>query len=232
MTTPLPHDPPALPDHPPSPMDMVGRGPAPTVGTHGPHDHTPRDVVAVREIFWHNVIREMLTALSAMVIERHLAPYDPATEKVMQDTFDGRMAVITMLGQRIPIAEVHPLFACSVATSPRSRALSMEVQCTVFQIRTPTGEIYTIPLHEIRCFHALTPDLMQQMEKAAQRHSRNGDDAGEPFGFAAFTSLAQSEMVHEDETIAVNEHEPIGHPPVGPGLGSMPSLDPGSAGSD
>lgn len=212
-----------------SPMDLVGTGPAPSVGPHRPGEHTPRDVIAVREIFWHNVIREMLTALSAMVIERHLSPYDPATEQEVQSTFDGRLAVITTLGQRIPIAEVHPLFACSVPTNARSRALSMEVQCTVFQIRTPTGEIYTLPLHEIRSFHALTPELMTQIQQAAHNQSRFPGDEQEPFGFAAYTSLANAEMARQEDNQTTSHHEQLGHPPIGPGLGSMPGTAPDGA---
>lgn len=154
---------------------------------------SPQRVQARRELFWNNVIREMLTALSVMRLERESDVYDPAAEKGTRQTFDGRLAVITTLGARIPIAEVHPLFACSVPSSPESRELSEEVQCTVFQIRTPGGEVYTLPLHEIRAFHALTPELLAQIEEHArqQEQLRQPRGANQPFGFAAFTSLSR-----------------------------------------
>jgi hypothetical protein len=71
----------------------------------------------------------------------------------------------------------------------------MEVECTVFQIRTPGGEVFTLPLEEMRTFHALTPELMRKLERAARREARRrGEAPGEeqiPFGFAAFTSLSR-----------------------------------------
>jgi len=174
------------------------------------------DVAATRELFWQNVMREILTNLS-MVSGRNSAPaHAPAppdaaaieasgqgaalapgaeveTSEEME-LFDGRLAVITRQGQRVPIAEVFPLFACGIAT-PGERTLSMEVECTVFQIRTPGGEVFTLPLEEMRTFHSLTPELMQKLERAARRESkRRGEPPDEeqiPFGFAAFTSLSR-----------------------------------------
>lgn len=161
----------------------------------------PEAAMARRELFWNNVIREMLTALSAMRLARDSQVYDPSAEEHLRDTFDGRLAVVTSLGARIPIAEVHPLFACSVNTSAEQRELSEQVQCTVFQIRTPGGEVYTLPVHEIRSFHALTPELLAQIEAQARAQDEaaaagrgepaEDQDTKRPFGFAAFTSLSQ-----------------------------------------
>jgi len=75
----------------------------------------------------------------------------------------------------------------------------------------------------------LTPELMSQIQQAAHSQSPSQGDAQEPFGFAAYTSLADSEMSREDDLDATNLHEPLGHPPIGPGLGSMPNSDPDSA---
>ncbi|MCC6286175.1 MAG: hypothetical protein IT439_12890 [Phycisphaerales bacterium] len=160
----------------------------------------PEAAIARRELFWNNVIREMLTALSVMRLSRDSQVYEPEAESHLRDTFDGRLAVITSLGARIPIAEVYPLFACSVNTSAEQRELSEQVQCTVFQIRTPAGEVYTLPVHEIRSFHALTPELLAQIEAQAQQDAAaaghgdeaEGDGSNRPFGFAAFTSLSRS----------------------------------------
>lgn len=161
-------------------------------------------VIEARELFWNNVIREILTALSIMsaagVGRSSDAEADtkaePGSEPSAEESeeaesagpLDGRLAVVTSLGERIPIAEVYPLFACGVPGTPGERALSMAVECTVFQIRSPAGEVYTLPLHEIRGFHALSQELMQEIAEAAQSAS-SGE---EPFGFAAFTSLART----------------------------------------
>ncbi|MCB9845790.1 MAG: hypothetical protein H6811_07400 [Phycisphaeraceae bacterium] len=154
-----------------------------------------RHTLAVRELFWHNVMREMLMALSVLAMQRRDSIYDPKQEEEMRETFDGRLAIITDLGQRVPIAEVHPLFACSVPGTQAQRDLSMAVQCTVFQIRTPAGEVHTLPLHEIRAFHALSDELIERLKHAAAQAGA-GDamqDQSEPFGFAAFTSLSKTE---------------------------------------
>ncbi len=164
-----------------------------------------REQLARRELFWHNVVREMLTSLSVMTLQRGGEPYDPEAEKAYKETFDGRLAVVTDLGVRIPIAEVHPVFACSVPGSEAERQLSHAVQCSVFQIRTPTGEVHTLPVHEIRSIHALSEQLMQQLEQAAMQAQaqREGEEA-RPFGFAAFTSLASdSADESEDESSQV-----------------------------
>jgi hypothetical protein len=191
---------------PPMPSAVV---PSTPVGVDPTVD--PSRVHGVRELFWTNVIREMLTTLSTAAMQRD-AHHAAANRQIMTsviDTpegriaettiapqppedhlFDGRLAVITAQGTRIPIAGVFPLFACGIGGSARERELSIAVECTVFQIRTPTGEVYTLPLHEIRGFHALTPELVETLK--AQAASQDDPDRDEPFGFAAFTSLARA----------------------------------------
>ncbi len=142
---------------------------------------------ALRELFWHNVVREMLTSI-AMLCERAAAKgaAEPAS-----DILDGRLAVITASGERIPIAHVTPVFACGVPGTELHRALSLAVECTVFQITAPSGEQYTLPLHEVRGIHAFTEELMKQL----QAQVAPGQAA--PFGFAAFTSVARAAEEHD-----------------------------------
>ena len=176
----------------------------------------PGFVLARRELFWHNVMREILTSLSVMRLKRGDGPYDPDTEVQIRQTFDGRLAIITSLGNRIPIGEVHPVFACSIQGSSSMRQLSEDVQCTVFQIRTPAGEVHTIPLHEMRGFHALTPELMARLEaqaqEAADASTKNKD---EPFGFGAFTSIARN---MGEEPAPPPPEVPVTRDVTGPGL--------------
>mgnify|MGYP005840618495 CR=1 FL=1 len=146
-------------------------------------------VLRTRELFWHNVVQEVLTALSVL----HAKRTEGDTGGSGGDIFDGRIAVITAQGARVPIGSVQPLFACGVMTSTESRALSAEVECTVFQIETPEGQAFTLPLHEIRAVHALSPDLMEQIRQATAEGDGEGEgESSMPFGFAAFTSLARA----------------------------------------
>ncbi len=152
----------------------------------------PTEVAANRQLFWENVIRDMLTGLSiemgrarAEQIKSGEAPNDQKGVPM----YDGRVAVITTLGARIPIADVQPMLACSIATSDAHRALSAEVQCSVFQIRTPAGEVFTIPLNQISSVHVLTADLLNQLEGANAAHTGEGDGQAKPFGYSAFTEL-------------------------------------------
>ena len=71
--------------------------------------------------------------------------------------------------------------------------LAADVQCSIFQIRTPSGEVYTLPIHEIVSVHALSESLVRQMEAAALAQADSSEPDAAPFGFAAFTSLARSE---------------------------------------
>lgn len=233
-------------------VTMSGQSGMPAINTpHSAEAHTldPQQVMATRELFWQNVIREILTSLSMMSALRPSTP--PATPELetgeemlnpaassfteLEDSaaaepvegeadgeseageeeeaqegatdsdeaenngsyddqlFDGRLAIITRRGERIPIAEVFPVFACGIDT-PRDRVLSLALECTVFQIRTPAGEVYTLPLHEIGSFQALSPELMRRLAQMARRQQEQ--ESGErglqqPFGFAAFTSIAK-----------------------------------------
>jgi hypothetical protein len=156
---------------------------------------------ARREIFWHNVVREILSSLAAtaaMLSGRLSATASGAATGTSpeHEMFDGRMAVITRLGQRIPIADVYPVFACSVPTARGmgERMRSADVQCSIFQIRTPTGEVYTLPVHEIMAVHSLSESLVRKMESlAAAKAGLKPDEEKEPFGFAAFRRLGESE---------------------------------------
>jgi hypothetical protein len=154
-------------------------------------------VTAARELFWQNVIREMLTSLSMLYASKDKGK--PAVDRngkpVEGDMFDGRVAVITTLGQRIPIGAVYPLFACGIQTTDADKALSMAVECTVFQIHTPGGEVFTIPLHEIRTFHSLSEQLIDEIKQASTE--QGGNNQQEPFGFAAYTSLARTNLPAE-----------------------------------
>jgi hypothetical protein len=157
------------------------------------------DTTLARDLFWQNMMREMLTALSVESINRQAraahaaADGKPPPQEEGVNLFDGRLGILTHAGERIPIAEVYPLLACGISTSDEAKVLSIAVECTVFQVRTPAGEVYTLPLKEMRGLHALTPELMQALQDAARRESGDtGEDGTEPFGFAAFTSLARA----------------------------------------
>ncbi len=157
----------------------------------------PRLVESRREVFWQNVLREILSALAvAAGSGGRLSPsaagaaYSPGP---IDELFDGRLAVITTLGQRIPIADIYPVFACSVPGSPRARTLSGDVQCTIYQIRTPQGEMFTLPLSQIRTVHSLSEELVRRLETATMAQDDENGDGTRPFGFAAFTSMAREE---------------------------------------
>lgn len=131
-----------------------------------------------RSLFWQNVVREILLTFPGLAAER-------------PEVADGRIGILTHAGERIPVAGVEPMFPCSIA-SPQAMQLCMAVQATVYNVRTPTGEVFTIPLHEIRGVHSLTDELMKQLEDEARRLHTDAQGA-EPFGFAAYTSLARSQ---------------------------------------
>lgn len=162
----------------------------------------------LREAFWHDMCREILTTLSAEGLRRRekspgidlpdggqmVSSVSPAPPE--PELFDGRMAVLTHGGERIAIGEVYPMLACGISGDEADRAVSQAVECSIFQIKTPAGELWTIPVHEIRAFHALTPELMKQIEQAGRqnRSRRSGStDRDMPFGFEAYTSLAKGE---------------------------------------
>jgi hypothetical protein len=132
-----------------------------------------------RDLYWQNVIREMLTGLSMMQGQ-------PA------EMFDGRFAVLTKGGERIPIAEVSPMFACALTSTAEERSFSIAVECTVFRICTPSGEVFTLPLHEIRGLHALSPELVRQLEQESMERMSGESPSGAPFGLAAYTNPTPS----------------------------------------
>ncbi|MAY74287.1 MAG: hypothetical protein CMJ31_06095 [Phycisphaerae bacterium] len=188
--------------------------PAHPLATHNTDTTGAANVSHRREVFWHNVMREILSGLAAAAASsagRLSATASGAATggSPVSELFDGRLAVMTRLGQRIPIADVVPMFACSIRTNPdgsrmsaNERMLSNDVQCTIFQIRTPTGEVYTLPVHEIVSFHTLSEQLIKRLEEAAEEAATLGApiDPKErrPFGFAAYTSLAQAERAEAD----------------------------------
>lgn len=167
----------------------------------------------LREAFWHDMCREILTTLSAEGLRRaekspgidlpgggqmvsSVSPAPPEPE-----LFDGRMAVLTHGGERIAIGEVYPMLACGISGDEADRAVSQAVECSIFQIKTPAGELWTIPVHEIRAFHALTPELMKQIEQAGRQNRsrrRGSEDRDMPFGFEAYTSLAKGERDRQE----------------------------------
>lgn len=176
-----------------------------------PSPMRPDQTMAMRDLFWQNVMREMLTSLSVLSIQRSDAEQaaaqapapDPNSPGPIQlagglsfdpSLFDGRLAIVTKAGERIPIAAVIPLFACGIDT-PNARVLSAAVECTVFQINTPDGHVFTIPLQEIRCFHAMSEEIMARLERVARRRAERKENTEDspPFGFAAFTSMVRGE---------------------------------------
>jgi len=166
---------------------------------------------SLRETFWHDMCREILTTLSIEGLRRSEAASGmtlPTGQSLVSasvpapgpELFDGRMAILTHGGERIPIGRVHPMLACGITSDPAARTISRAVECSIFQVRTPAGELYTLPLHEIRAFHALTPELMEQIEAAGRRQHR-GREGGEdvPFGFEAYTSMARAERERRED---------------------------------
>jgi hypothetical protein len=160
----------------------------------------PVELVQVRrDLFWQNVVREVLMGLASAAAAQtgrldmgaSAAASGPSPESEM---FDGRTAVITHLGQRIPIADVVPVFACSSPMTPGERLISSDIQCTVFRIRTPAGENYTMPITQIVGIHSMSDSLADQVENAAREMEETDADGNKmPFGFAAYTSLARAE---------------------------------------
>jgi hypothetical protein len=155
---------------------------------------------ARRDVFWNNVVREILMSLASAAAAASgrlgTGPSDAqSSPSPVDDLFDGRMGVITTLGQRIPIADIIAVFACTMDGCSADRSRSSDVQCTVYRITTPTGESYTLPISQIIGVHSLSDALVDQLEEQANIEGED-DPQKIPFGFAAYTSLAQSE---EDE---------------------------------
>ncbi len=166
--------------------------------------HTAPLVTARRDLFWTNVVRDILMALATAAAHSagrvNEGPVAAAhSVDPVHDLFDGRMGVITTLGQRIPIADVFPVFACTALGDAQTRQRSEDVQCTVFRITTPAGEIYTLPVSQIHAVHTISGDLLRELEdQAMAAENQDEDTPARPFGFAAFTALARAESDQSD----------------------------------
>lgn len=194
MTNPIGHNPSptdAADDQPPA-YGLLPSGPPSRI-------HNGELVQIRRDLFWQNVVREVLMGLAAAAASNtgRLTPTPTAAASSPtpdSDMFDGRMGIITVQGQRIPVADVIPVFACSAPLSENSRTLSSDIQCTVFRIRTPSGETYTLPITQIVGVHSISDAVAEQMEAAAEKMEETDADGNKmPFGFAAYTSLARAE---------------------------------------
>jgi hypothetical protein len=138
---------------------------------------SPSQMNAMRDLFWCNVVRDMLNGLSVLCQQQ-------------PELFDGRFGILMRRGERIPVAHVYPLFACSIDGSQVERDASAAVQCTVFRVQTPEGEVFTIPVHEVRGLHSMTPELIEKLQKLAAEEEGEGEDGeSRPFGLAAFAAL-------------------------------------------
>lgn len=138
------------------------------------------EFASIRDLFWHNVVSEMLAGLTAVAEKR-------------PDLMDGRFAVLTRGGERIPISRVEPVFAYTVRGTAAERRASAAVQMTVYRVTTPQGEVFTLPVQEVRGFHELTQELLARLQQVEDEQSRaEGEDPPRPFGFAAFQALPKS----------------------------------------
>lgn len=176
-----------------------GYGQTPSHATH-PDPYPVARVQIRRDVFWQNVCREILMGLAAAAAESAgrsgIGPTDAEmSPSPTSELFDGRMAVMTAAGQRIPIADVYPVFAYSMLGDDEVRSRSDDIQCTVFRITTPGGENFTLPISQIISVHSLSQSLIEKMEQAQELLEGPGkEDDRVPFGFAAYTSLARSEQ--------------------------------------
>jgi hypothetical protein len=179
-----------------SAMSGYGQTPAPA---NTPDPYPVARVQIRRDVFWQNVCREILMGLAAAAAESAGRTGTGPTDAEMStsptsELFDGRMAIMTASGQRIPIADVYPVFAYSMLGDHEVRTRSDDVQCTVFRITTPGGENFTLPISQIISVHSLSQSLIEKMEQAQELLEGPGaEDDRVPFGFAAYTSLARSE---------------------------------------
>lgn len=180
-----------------SALSEYGQTPSPA---HTPDPYPIARTQIRRDVFWQNVCREILMGLAAAAAESAgrtgTGPSDAQmSSSPTSELFDGRMAIMTASGQRIPIADVYPVFAYSMLGNDEVRSRSDDVQCTVFRITTPGGENFTLPISQIISVHSLSQSLIEKMEQAQELLEGPGDeDDRVPFGFAAYTSLARSEQ--------------------------------------
>lgn len=154
--------------------------------------HDPATALAMRQLFWFNVVREMLTAMAVRTSEAQRAAESGAMPEGAGAPLNGQMSIITRLGARLPVAAVIPMVAANPAARGEAKALAMLVQCSVFQIVTTDGEQWILPIHEVASFQAISEQAAADIERA---NLAARDDRGEPFGFAAFTSLARGQGI-------------------------------------
>lgn len=223
---------------PPTSHSPIGRSPSPTDAPEhhpvpygqspsGPPSriHNAELVQVRRDLFWQNVVREVLMGLAAAAAAdagRLDATATAAANSTtpVSDMFDGRVGVITVQGQRIPVADVVPVFACSDPCGENNRGLSSDIQCTVFRIRTPSGESYTLPITQIVGVHSVSSTVAEQLEAAAQKMEETDADGNKmPFGFAAYTSLAKAESQGGADDTAESAAQ------AGDKAGDKPSVD-------
>jgi hypothetical protein len=149
-----------------------------------------QQTVHLRDLFWNNVVRDMLNGLAVL-------------HDTQPELFDGRFGILTRQGERIPIAQVYPLFACSIPGTQVERDVSAAVQCTVFRVTTPEGEVFTLPVQEIRAIHTMTPELIGKLQAMAEQEAEGDEESGgddaKPFGLAAFTALPKPPMTAAPE---------------------------------
>ncbi|MGV6815156.1 MAG: hypothetical protein ACWA5W_09140 [Phycisphaerales bacterium] len=183
----------------------IGYGHAPASPSFNPSITPASRTMARRDVFWSNVVREILMSLaSAAAHASGRLSTGPAGANAsptpVGELFDGRMGIITALGQRIPIADIVPVFSCSMDGCEADRSRSRDVQCTIFKINTPTGESYTLPISQIIGVHSLSDALMDELEEATMEEE-DEDGNRVPFGFSAYTSLARSEAEPDSGTL-------------------------------
>ncbi len=100
----------------PEPQPSVGYGQTPGQPiTQSPGFVPAARTQARRDVFWSNVVREILMSLSSAAAHASgrlsTGPVGAnASSTPVGELFDGRMGIITTLGQRIPIAEIIPVF--------------------------------------------------------------------------------------------------------------------------
>lgn len=163
-----------------------GRGRSPGSESRGTQMMSPQQMVSMRDLFWGNVVREMLNGLSILCQQQ-------------PEQFDGRFGVLTSRDERIPIGHITPLFACSIPGSAQDREASAAVQSTVFRIQTPEGEVFTLPVQEIRAIHTMTPELIEQLQALSENEAAGEKDETRPFGLAAFAALPKGPIQAEPE---------------------------------
>ncbi|MBL4590389.1 MAG: hypothetical protein JKY96_00365 [Phycisphaerales bacterium] len=191
----------------------VGMGHTPTGQQSGMAANPAARVLVRRDVFWNNVVRDILMAMATAATNStgRLSPTvtgAQASPEPIDNMFDGRVGVITTLGQRIPIADIYPVFSCSSVVPGVDRSLATDVQCTIFRIKTPTGESYTLPISQISGVHSLSDELVQELERAAEEGSGVDQDhiEGAPFGFGAYTALARAEKAEILGEVAESEN--------------------------